>query len=289
MLVTLYKYRKALGLGLLFLVGLGVGIHVHKRFSAPVEVVRVVKDTKQIIVNRPVLTERVVKQVIKDPKQVELINRLIAENNELNIKVKELTSTVAKNTYTGGSGPDVPTPLQGHITTQPTVYTYDDWQLLATYSADSFGYVLTQDFNIVTTSGRDAQGNKVSLVRLYQDTPIGPVLIPSKTTALFADESIAKWRFSPRAQLGIGFNSKKEKGAVVALQWLKHGKSTSAEDNTWALLSPALFANDNAYTLVLMPASFNVGSIKHNVLKDVWVSPFVTRNGKFWVVVTTTF
>src|SRR5882724_11832244 len=103
------------------LIGLGGGAYVHHRLEAPTTTTTVVHDVQQVRVEVPTLTTKIVDRIITDPKQQLAINKLIKENNDLKLKLIQVSSTVAEAHSTGGSEPSNPSP--GTITPAPLVRT----------------------------------------------------------------------------------------------------------------------------------------------------------------------
>lgn len=276
----------------LVVVGVVMGIGTFRYLYPSITTTNIIKDVQTVVVEKPILTERIVDRIIKDPKDQELVRQLLNENKKLKADVIALTVTVATLTTTGGTDKDgviakTEDPSKTVSTETQGSYEYKDFQLQATYSPTTFHYDLFQEFRVVTSTGRDNEGNKVGLVKLFQVTPTGLVPVPSTTTAIFADEAVARWRVSPRFQAGIA-KLNTEAGGVVAFQWLKHGKSTAAEDIAFAVGSPALFIGNGKVDIGLLPISFNTGRIKHNPLTNLWVSPMLTRT-RVGAVVSATF
>lgn len=285
----LWFIRSRVGqLMLSLLIGMGSGAWLYRHYDNPTTILteRVVHDTKEVTVNVPILTEKVVTKVLSDPKQQELVNRVLSENRDLSTKVTQLTSTVAVNHSDGGgvvtvepADPHTPTNLAG---------SFKDYQLEANFSQTVFSYKLNQTFNIVTSNGKDDNGRPLSIVRLFQETPKGPVQVPSTTIAIQGNPNAIRFRVSPRIQAGLAIDQDKTKGGLVVLQWLKRGSSTAAEDTSMAFLSPGVTINDKV-TLTILPVSFNLGTIKHNPLTNLWLSPTYGLNHKFGIAVSATF
>lgn len=285
-------------LGQLVLVGtlgLGIGAWAHTRLSSPPSTTQIVHDTKQVIVEVPVLTTKVVDRIVTDPKQQVLINNLLKVNEGLKVQVASVSSSVSTATSTGGttaSDGGTITPLPSTQTSMPNLFEFKDWQLDAKFGSNGvyFDYVLNQTFRVVSTTGRDANGQPVGLVDVYQTgSPKGDVKVPTTTTVVFADGSVPRWLISPRIQAGLGVNQDGVKGGVVALQWLKHGKSKAAEDVRWAVGSPALFVGGGTSQAGVLPISFNFGTIPKVPLTNLWVSPFLDTQKRVGVVLTATF
>ena len=275
---------------IVLLVGLGSGAALLNHFSPRVVTYPTIENVKTVVVEKPVLTERTVTKIITDPKERVLIEQLIKENEALNLQVLELTTTIAHLRSRGGTEKD------GVITPEPEVpgeeakFTYKDYQLEATYNSRLFDYTLNQKFIIQTSTARSKDGVLSSRVNLFQDTPEGLINVPTKTTAIFADERVSRFRVSPRVQAGVSINEKNEKSGVVALQWLKRGKSTAPEDIRFSLASPVfMVTGDKTWSAGILPISFNLGSLPKQPFTNLWISPSVDIHKKLGVSITATF
>jgi hypothetical protein len=287
-------------LALLFLVGFLMGIMLHGCSTSPAKVVtKVIHDTQQVAVEKPVLTEKVVTKLIQDPHQQEVVRALMNQNKELGIQVNVLHTTVASLKSEGGGIPTVVPPTTPSvppvIEVLPQVCPdplkeFKDWQLDARYTNTRFDYTLDQKFRVVSSSGRDKQGQQVGFTEVYQVEPQGQsIKVPAATTVIFADESVARWLVSPRIQAGLGVGQDKVKSGVVALQWLKHGKSKAAEDVRWAIGSPSLILSNGKTSPGVLTFSFNAGTIKHSPFTNVWFSHYLDTHKKMGIAVTATF
>jgi hypothetical protein len=273
-----------------------------KLSPSPKTEIQVVHDTKEIRVEVPVLTEKVVDRIITDPKQQIVINQLMKENCDLETHVAALLSTVATNTSSGGG-----TPIQISEGTLPPgevvhsdngrtpdfrrTYEFKDFQLDATYDSEGkdFNYRLNQTFRIATTLGKDPDGHPVSLVRLFQDTPTGQREVPSNTTAIHANPAPTRWRVSPRIQGGVGVDQDNARGGIVAFQWLKRGKSLDPKDLRLGALSPGVFVTSGQVRPVLLPITFNLGSLPKQPFSNVWAGFGVGLDKRLMVTLTSTF
>lgn len=305
-LSKVWKYRADIIMGAVSIAAL-ILLLLPKSTSAPV-ITHPNPSTTNVVVSGSI-TPKVVTEFISDPKQQALISQLLAENKSLKLEVTTLTSTVARLETHGGvketSGTITPvevvqpsndrpdggtSPTAGNVAgADPSrTFNFKDFRLNALYSTDgkAFSYSLTQDFTIVTTVGRARDGSKTSLVKLFTTEASGKqVEVSSKTVALQEAEGSSHWFASPRIQGGAGVSGQGSKVGVVALQWLKHGSSTAAEDTTFAVLSPAWSTKG----LVLLPVSWNTGRIKHNPFTNLWVSPTLGLDKSVGGVVTATF
>lgn len=267
------------------LVAVSLGIWLHAKFADPKVVIHTVENTKIVTVNVPVLTEKIVTKYLTDPKDKKVIHELLAQNDRLKLDVLGLTQTIAELKQKGGTddgGVVTPPKPDG-----PEVYTYHDFQLDARYMGTLFNYDLHQTFEVLSTTGRAKDGSKVALTNVFQIGKDGErVPIPAKSTAIFADEATVKWFASPRVQAGFGVTLTGEKDGVVAVQWLKRGKSKAAEDVYLAVLSPAVLVGKR--DVGVLPFSLNLGRLPHQPFTNLWVSPFVSRT-RAGVTLTATF
>lgn len=269
---------------LYIILGIGLGVFLHSKFYAPRVVERVIENTKIVKVEVPVLSEKIVTKYLTDPKDKAIIVGLLAQNSELKVQVASLSQTIAELESKGGTD-------DGGVVTPPTpenpLYTFKDFQLTAAYQGEKFDYFLHQTFEVLSTTGRDKNGEPVGLTNLFQIGPNGErIPIPAKTTVIFADQAASRWFVSPRIQAGAGATLN-DKGGVVAFQWLKRGKSKANEDIGFAVLSPALLLGQEK-TLGILPFSWNLGSLPRQPFTNVWVSPFIS-NTKVGGTLTATF
>lgn len=256
-----------------------------------------------VVTTQGPVTTKLVTQFITDPAQAKLMNDLLAENARLKLTVGTLTSTVAKLESKGGLNvnggtitqlPSTTMALPG-VSAPQTVdnYSFKDFQLNANYTSDGkgFNYTVSQDLRVVTTTGKDKNGAKLSIVKVFQTTPQGPVEVSSVTTEIQTTDNPTKWWISPRIQGGLklGVGSGETKAGVVAFQWLKRGTSRSAEDTTFSLLSPGVTFGPDGAKLTLLPVSVNLGRIPHQPLTNLWVSPTLDLNKTLGIAFTATF
>lgn len=295
-IINLLKSR-LVQLGLIALVGVGGGAYLHSKLSPPTITTTIVHDIKQVRVDVPVLTEKIVDRIITDPREQAAIAKLIKENHELKFKLTQVSSTVATNTTTGSGTPSEVVrgtaaegnPVQGLPPVSNQVYRFNDYQLTATYGPKTFDYKLVQTFIIESTTGKNSKGGSIGIVRLFQDTPKGLVPIPAQTTVIQANENTPRWFVSPRGQVGLGINLDKSRMGLAAFQWLKKGTSRAPEDIRWAVLSPAVSISNAQAVPSVLPFSYNLGSLKYAPVTNIWLSPIVSRTMKVGFVVTTTF
>ena len=299
-MLTMWKFLRRSGqtrvvtTGLRLVLAVIAGMLIHARLTDPTSVERVIENTKIVTVNVPVLSEKIVTKYVTDPKDKVVIAELLDRNKKLQVEVMTLSHTIAELSQSGGTH-------AGGVVTPPTpenpTYTYKDFQLTAVYHDVSFDYTLHQTFEVLSTTGRDKDGKPVGLTNVFQIGPNGErIPIPAKTVVVFADRAAKRWMASPRIQAGLGVTSgfassrlgpSVDKVGFVALQWLKRGKSSAAEDVSFAVLSPAVFVGKERHVGVL-PFSFNLGTLPRQPFVNVWVSPFVSRT-RSGAVVSATF
>lgn len=66
-------------------------------------------------------------------------------------------------------------------------------------------------------------------------------------------------------------------GYIVALQWLKVGRTNDPRNLRFAFASPAFYAAPNVHELGLLPISVNVAElVPHQPFTNIWVSPYVS-------------
>lgn len=269
---------------------LSVGVWNH--FHPQINTTKILKDIQTVTVEKPVLVSRDVNKIITDPNQKVLINKLLKQNDALNLQVIQLINATATNESHGGtdSGGIVtipPTTLTPNETPQPYTFSYKDYQLTANYNEPNFTYDLKQDFIIQSSTGKAKDGSKLSILKLYQVTPSGNVDIPVKATVIFADEQASRWMVSPRIQGGLGVNQDGKAG-IIAVQWLKRGRSKSAEDTSFSVLTPEVSIGSTT-TIGILPVSFNIGTLPHQPFTNLWISPSIDINKKVGVVLSATF
>jgi hypothetical protein len=249
-----------------------------------VQIVQTTPTVKTVYVDVPVLDTKTVTKFLTDPKDRAEVQRLLDENKKLKSQVTQLTSTIAV-LQSHGDGPVIVTPA---TPTTPALTKFKDWRLYFETDGTVAHYDLTQKFQVLTTTGRDVNGKGIALVNLFEIGPNGEkTLLKAETTAIFADQTKPHWHISPAIQAGLSTTkdtkSQTVTGGIVGLQWLKKGRTSSAEDTTLAALTPVLFVAKDVTEVGVLPISFNLGAIKHQPLKDLWLSPYVgfdwsTRN-----------
>lgn len=265
------------------------------------------------------ITSNVVIKYVSDPAQQKLINDLLTENKKYKLEVISLTSSVGELKQKGGLGVNGGTISRGPDTADstgrinsipsersavggserllpslPDSFTFSDFQLQANYTSDgrSFDYTLSQSFSVVTTTGKDSSGKGVSIVKLFQTNgPNGsPINIPVVTTEIASAPNPIQWFFSPRIQGGFALDQSGEKDGLISLQWLRRGRSKSAEDSSFALLQPALTINQSGVKLALVPAAINLGGRgRLNPFHDIWLGATINLDKQVGFTITSTF
>ena len=236
-------------------------------------------------VNAPTLKPSVVTPYVIDKPQV---TKLMAELAASKAQITSLTETIATLT-SQGSGTivyvDRPVPGSTQVVHEMT---FTDGRLTFHGLDDKAIYSLHQQFEALAAVGRDASGHPTAAVRLFEVGPgeMRTQLTDAKTVLVAASPTSARWFLSPSLQAGVGYTT--TPGAVVGVQWLKHGSSRAAEDGMWAVATPVVFLNATTRDVGLLPVSVNVGYLKFSPFRDLWVSPLVTRS-RVGVTLTATF
>lgn len=289
--------------GLIGILALGIGMWVTRTYFPATHEVQLTPDTKVVTVEVPVLTDRIVNKIIKDPADQKLIAKLMKENSDLKAKVIGVSVTTATNEVTGGTkeGGTITVPEAEAIPPATVngcpsvddaclkVKLFKDYQLTASYNSEFFSYILNQKFKVVSTTGRNQDGGQFTLVDVYQRTPNGDVKLDAQTQEVVANELVNRLFISPRVNIGVGRLSDTSVGAVAGLQWLKYGRSKAPEDIRFGFATPSIFIKNGGYELGILPISYNVGSIRHMpLITNVWISPFLSQT-KFGFVVGAQF
>lgn len=273
LLTTRFGHYVVDALAILLVVGLGIG--AYKVFWAPpnTTIVQTTPDVKTIYVDRPVLTQKTITKLVTDPKDRAEIAKLLAENQRLKSDVTQLVTTIAELKSSGGGTVVVTPPTEPN---GPTLTTFKDWRLDFKTDGKTADYTLTQKFKVFSTTGRQKDGKRFSLVSVSEIGANGEFLpLSTETVGIFADETRPHWLVSPTVQAGLGVDVSGHPGAVVGMQWLKYGRTAAAEDSTFSLLTPVGFLSQNIHEFGVLPVSFNVGSVKYVPLKDFWISPYI--------------
>lgn len=283
---------------LIGIVALGIGGYLRGRLSPPTTHTVTVHDVQTVTVDVPVLTEKIIDRIVTDPKQVKAISALLKENNELKIKVGQVVSTSATNNVTGGTGEggtitpgdvQVHEPGSGGTTPNVASWAFEDYQLTAKFSSTAFSYDLNQKFILETSTGKDPSGQVTTLVKLYQDSPTGLRLLPAQSISVNSNPDIPRWMISPRVQGGLSIDQTKSKGGFVGVQWLKHGTSRDPKDLRWSVGTIGVVVGDGVLRPVVLPVSFNIGSLPYQPFSNLWLSVGVDKSGKAMLVLSASF
>jgi len=304
MILAILKSKLA-QFALVGLISVSIGAYINHKVSPPETITTIIHDTKEIKVEVPVLTTKIVDHLITDSRQQAAIKILMKENDDLKLRVIQLTSTIAENHTGGGTDPTNPSPgtitlpqvdpsgQGGSQNPSPTNSSvaghYTDYQLDAHYTTTTFNYELNQTFLVTTTTGKDSQGNPTGIVRLFQDTPTGLTPIAAKTTVIHADENLPRWFVSPRIQGGLGIDQDKVKSGFVGLQLLKRGRSSDPKDIKFSLGTIGAKFDAHGVEPLLFPISVNLGSLPHQPFSNLWLSPSVHLKKQVGLFLTATF
>lgn len=208
-------------------------------------------------------------------------------------------------------------PLTGStpLVVQPFTFT-DGWRLKLT--SDGIvnpstktvkgTYELTQRFVITNTVGRDRNNLLTSDIKLFEldqhDTPREIDMTSSYTIATKASDTRprAKFYVKPTLQGGVAVlpgstqtpTGDTSSAFTVAIPWWKRGTARAVETTRYAYLTPTATLNNADITVGMTPVSFNIGTVQHLPVTDMWASPYLgislkTNQKKFGVVFSTTF
>lgn len=267
-----------------------------------------------VIVPGSITTKEII-QYIADPQQQTLIDHLLKQNAKYKIEISSLTSSVGELQQKGRIGenggtisrePDTTAPdrridpvhsagssLSTRVLSGPPAgFTFKDDQLNAHYTSDGkgFDYALSQHFSVVTTTGKDRNGKGVSLVQAYQIRNGSSVEIPITSTEIFVRPSASRWFIGPRIQGGLSVGQTGQPGGVAGLQWLRRGRTQSAEDTSFAFLEPALTVGKDGAKLALIPITINLGSRgRFNPFHNIWLGPSLNLDKQLAINLTATF
>jgi hypothetical protein len=282
--------------GLVLAVFIGLGIYRH--YQPTVTVTQVIPGkVETVTIDRPVLTDKLVYKVLPDPKDKAAIAALMAENAKLKLDVTALSQTLAELKQTGG-GPVTTVPATtatADTPAAPVSYSYKDWHLNFSTDLKTAKYNLNQQFEVLTTTSKNKDGLQVAQTAVYELGPNGE-RIPAtsvKTTGIFTDATTPHWMVHLNIQGGFAVTrdvaGAQSPGAIVALQWLQHGRTKATEDTTYAVASPAFFFGPKVNDIGVLPFSINLGRIPHQPLTNLWFSPFIAKDKRLGLVFTATF
>jgi hypothetical protein len=269
-----------------------IGVMVYRHYQPKFVTTQIVPGAvTTVTVDRPVLTDKLVYKVLADPKDRAVIAALMAENARLKLDVTALSQSTASLNQTG-SGPVTTVPA---TPTAPMSYNFKDWHLNFTTDNKTAKYDLTQKFEVLTTTSKNKEGVQVAQTAVYELGPNGE-RIPAtdvKTIGIFTDATTPHWIVHLNLQGGFAVTrdalGASASGGVVALQWLKHGRTNATEDITYAVASPALFFGPKVNDIGVLPFSVNLGRIPHQPLTNLWFSPFIAKDKRLGAVFTATF
>ena len=238
-------------------------------------------------------------------------NDLLAENEELKVRVEELSMSLATATSEGRGDvvitptetpPDelpfefndipvwsptiwpplleAPPPLQSRVE-------FNDYRLNFLAEGTEAEYTLSQEFLILNTTGRDENNVPTNLIRLFELGP-GETRTPipvTETTTVAAVGTPPHWYVKIGLQGGMGPVMGTTGGgssltAFIGTPWLKRGTNRSTENTRWALLTPVVqIPQSRLYeaSFGVLPFSVNLGTImsdKHP-LTNMWISPYM--------------
>jgi hypothetical protein len=175
-------------------------------------------------------------------------------------------------------------------------FTFRDWRLSFQGIGNTATYTLSQKFAIVNSVSTDRFGVPTQLIRLYEVGPNKerwPIPV-TETTTVAATTPPEGWYTKASIQGGWSPQPSSPGGIILALPWLKHGKTQAIENTRWAFITPAARLNDKEITLGIFPVSVNLGTFRYQPFSDLWVSPFVgidpkTRNTQIGGAISVTF
>ena len=234
-------------------------------------------------------------------------NDLLAENEELKVRVEELSMSLATATSEGRGDVvitpnetpppleyipidtlspiwppllEAPPPLQSRVE-------FNDYRLNFLAEGAEAEYTLSQEFLILNTTGRDENNVPTNLIRLFELGP-GETRTPipvTKTTTVAAIGTPPHWYVKIGLQGGMGpvmgtTGSGPSLTAFIGTPWLKRGTNRSTENTRWALFTPVVqIPQSRSYgaSFGVLPFSVNLGTImsdKHP-LTNMWISPYM--------------
>jgi len=244
-----------------------------------------VPGVKTIRIPEAIITEKVVTRYVPTEDRAQ-VSALLRENRKLKIEVDQLSWSLAQSDSRGTGTVTWNIPVDTTLDAPPTV-SFKDWRLSFESVGTRASYSLSQQFAIVNTVGRTKQNVATNLIRLYE---IGPnnerTLIPvTDTTTVVTTPAGEGWYVKPTLQGGWGAivtiptvpgaKATASTAGVIALPWLKHGKSRSVENTRWAFLTPAATINNSTRGIGILPVSLNIGTCRNQPFTNVWLSPYL--------------
>lgn len=235
----------------------------------------------------PVLTEKVITQYVS-ASDAPMVKKIMQENAARDSQVRELGITVAQHT-TMGEGPlttVAPDALPSAPSDEAPDVSYKDWRLEFTGRGNQGRYTLKQTFSIVNTIGTDNAGKPTRITQLYEHWPNDerkevPI---TESTVFRTPDKPKKWFVSPRINAGIAQTRDVSSSSphttfvptgVVALSWLKHGRSRANEDIRWTVLAPAVTITDTDKSVGVIPVAYNIGSLPKQPFTNIWIGPYI--------------
>jgi hypothetical protein len=278
---------------LLFLAAFAFHIKHHKSVGVvvtlpPVEHVRTVTVEKQVLTTKTIAKA--------DPALAAQLKGALAENAKLKADVTAATVATAESVSHGGGALTAPTTPQSEPTTAAVrPVHFEDFRLTFDANDTQARYTLHQMFAVVATTGRRKDGSALNLVKLYEMGPgtVQTELPITMTTDVITDQTAPHWMKGFGIQAGVAASGAAAGGTalrngVVAAQWLSHGRTKAPEDQRYTILEPAVLIGGGVTDVGIIPAAFNLGSIKHQPLTNLWVGPYVSRS-RFGGVLTVKF
>jgi len=240
--------------------------------------------TTVVQVDKPSIQYKDVIKYVKDEKEVAVF---MAEIAALKIKLSQFTESTGTST-TSGTGTITPTtpvvPSGNGVAQAPAPFTFSDWRLnLESKDGKAATYSLSQQFEVLTTSGVAADGHKTASVKLFE---IGPgetrTPIPVQTTVVTTAPPSQHLSVGLTISGGFGLTSGAGRAIIAGIPWLKRQSTPAPKDQTLAFLTPVMMVGavpgQRVLDVGILPISWNFGSLKGNPLSNIWLSPLVSYN-----------
>lgn len=253
----------------------------------PAVIARPAPTITTITVPEPIFSERVINTFTKVEDRT-AIKKLEDENKKLKVEVSSLLIALAQY-KSQGSG----TIIVGDLSTLPPQglpeFSFTDWRLVFRGKGTTASYTLSQQFKVYNTIGKNRDGVPTNIIHLYEIGPQKEQLpIQTVETLTLVEPSPSEgWYTKPTVQAGWASiapttttSITPTASGIVAIPWLKHGKTRTTEDTRWAFFTPTFAVSKTERTIGVMPVSFNLGTLPHQPFSNVWVSPFIgSTNG----------
>lgn len=316
-LLWLSKYRaRVLRLiaiiGLIFLV-----LFIARKLHKPAEIVQVDPVTKIIFVPKEVIKYRDVVKYIPIKDRGVAKDALDAAKNK-GVIVDQLGVTHATSDSVGEGTITITTlPLNASTPLAFSPFTFtDNWRLSMTSdgivdpktNTVSGTYTLRQKFVITNTIGQDENNLLTNDIKLFELDKEGKEL-PINTTSSY---TIATKKLDTRPKPKLYVKPTLQGGVAVlpdsaqispntttsafsvSIPWWKRGTARAVETTRYAYLTPTATVNNGEVTVGVSPISFNLGTVKHLPITDLWSSPYIgvslkNNQKKFGIVFGTTF